>query len=177
MKRLSKATKGVLAVSLAGLLVGCGMFRQRAAFKVLDDYLDAQVKYDLIRQRSHWDSASATLIAAGGTTIPSSPMQRWRMDSYSTSPDRITLKGAKAYASVAGRFEGPYNQAKNVTFTVFLSSHEETTREGKEEVWQVNEVETKRLLAEEVVGKGYGDLWVKQLEAFRGLYGGPGYGR
>jgi len=177
MKRLGIAARGALAIGLAGLLLGCAVFRQRAAYKTVQDYLDAQVKQDMFKQRGFWDSESTTLIAAGGSTIPSTPMQQWHMDSYDASPDRITIKGPKAYATVSAKFEGPYNQAKNVTFTIYMSSHEEMMSQGKEEVWRVNEIETKRLLAEEVVGKGYGDLWVNQLQAMKGLYGSGGYGR
>jgi hypothetical protein len=170
MMRLRAACKGALIAGLGSLLLGCVYFHRQAAFKVVQDYLDAEVQRDSGNQRAHWDAQSTALIAAAGSVIPASPMQQWYMVSYSTSPARVSIVGKKAYVTVSAQFAAPYKPPKNVTFTMFIVAHQETNVQGEtEEIWQVDEIQTKRQLAEAVVGKGYGDLWVNQLKTQRAL--------
>lgn len=167
------ARRAVLLSATACALCGCAWMHQRQIYQVVNEYCQAEQSGDIPAKVAHLTPESMIVIGSGSAGGPvagivTNPLGEWRLASYEFKPDRITIRGDRAYAAVTGKFVGPRNQQKSLTFTVHLQRYREPGREGKEEtVWRINEIQTKYELTEAVVGKGYGDLWMRQIETQR----------
>jgi hypothetical protein len=149
---------------------GCGGFRRAAAADVVKQYLDLEMKGDVVEQQRFRALGPE---AQSGFMLPSGAkeagLDQWRLGKFEASPQRVRLKGRRAEAVVDALYDSVNAgwPSKSVKLTIYLQ--EETLLDKK--AWKVDELATRYDMLEKVAGKGYGELWLKELRLKKAMTG------
>jgi hypothetical protein len=149
---------------------GCASFRRAAVSDVVKQYLDLEMKGDVVeQQRLRALSTDAQLGLFLPTGTKEAGLDQWRLAKFEVSAKRVRLKGRRAEALVDALYNSvnPGWPSKSVTLTIYLQEEMQLDKKA----WKVDELATRYEMLEKVVGKGNADLWMKQLRLQKGLSG------